>query len=150
MSLKNLTLHFPEETVSFAGGSFNVSGLSLSDIVVIVSMHRARLSEVFKEYAVPGAGAFELDENTALPFIMAFAQMAPGIAAHIIAQAEVREAGEDPQIGIAARLPVDVQAEALEKILKLTFQTEGGPKKVLDTLIRAFAGTMKVTAGLKT
>ena len=150
MSLKDLTLQFPEETIEFAGGSFAVRGLGLSDIVLLVSFHREKLTELFSQYAGNGGDGKTIGAEMGLPMGLAFIQIAPTLAAHIIAHAEVREPGEPPAFEVSMRLPVDVQMEALEKILKLTFQTEGGPKKVLETVIRALAGTMKFTADLAT
>lgn len=150
MSLATITLQFPKETVTFKAGSFEVGGLSLSDLMVLVSVHRDRLNELFSEFVTKGENGLSLSEEAGLPFAMALLQMSPAIAAHIIAQAEVRDEGEEPQFDTAARLPVDVQIDALDKIIRLTFQTEGGPKKVLETLVKAFAGTFKFAAGLKT
>ena len=151
MSLRTLTLTFPEEPVTFAGGKFSVRGLALSDITILVAFHKDRLGELFEQFAVPGADSkLELTPESGVPFALAFIQMAPTIAAHIIALADVREEGEDPDILTALKLPLDVQLDALEKILKLTFQMEGGPKKVLEMVMRAVVATMKFTTGLKT
>lgn len=148
MSLKNITLHLPTETVSFKGGSFDVGGLSLSDITVLVASHKDTLNGIFKQY-VTGEG-IELNPDAGLPLIVDLVQMAPIVVAHAIALAEMREAGEEPQISTALRLPVDVQIEAVEKILRLTFQTEGGLGKVMETVIRAFTGAVKAVPGLRT
>ncbi len=149
MSLKDITLQFPSEPVTFKGGSFQVGGLSLSDITVLVASHKEDLNRLFNQYAAGGDGA-GINPDASLPFIVDLVQMAPIVVAHAIALAEIRDAGAEPQIATALRLPVDVQVDAVEKILRLTFQTEGGLGKVMETVIRAFAGVVKAVPGLRT
>lgn len=140
MSLKDALLHIPSLKVPFKGGSFEVRGLSLSDVTVIVSIHREKLNEILGAYTASGGNLTTLDAEESLPFLIDVVQLAPAVVAHIIAQAEVRPDGEPPQIAGALRLPVDVQIDAIEKVLKLTFETEGGLGKVMETVIRAFTG----------
>jgi hypothetical protein len=151
MALHDLALQFPKETVLCAGGSFDVRGLSLSDITVLVGFHKERLTELFDQFAIKDAnGLKQLSPDASLDFGATALTAAPLLVAHVIAMAEERPHGQDPAISVALKLPVDVQIDAIEKILKLTFSTEGGPKKVLETVVRAVVGTTKFATGLKT
>ena len=64
---------------------------------------------------------------------------APEIVAELIALASGD--GDEESVAIAARLPVPTQLDAIEKIAKLTFITEGGLPKLLETIVRLAQGT---------
>lgn len=141
MGLKHIT--FAESVVEFPGGDITVRGLNLADILTIIQNHRAPLDALFKAIGekaklpkgTPGS-EFELDELGIQ--LMPLISQAPDAAAQIIACA-ADEPGPDG-LRIAKRLPLPVQVDALEKILALTFQTIGGPKKLLETVIRLAQG----------
>jgi len=61
---------------------------------------------------------------------------APELVAHIIACA----VGEADQWEKVHALPAPVQLELLEAAGTLTFAVEGGPKKVMETVIRLMQG----------
>jgi hypothetical protein len=131
VGLKHLRIQ--TETVETAGGEFAVRGLSLPDIAEIFEAERAPLSKLFGEIAVDGAGGVLLDDMAGLA--VKLASVAPSVVARIIASA----ADEEDET-IALELPFPVQIDALEKIGRLTFATEGAAKKVMETIIRMVKG----------
>lgn len=149
MGLKHIV--FASSKVEFAGGDFTVRGLSLSDITFLVQAQRGSLDRLFNSIlekvtkpADDPAGQFNLEEvdlhiNTLLAKF-------PEVGAQIIACGSDELSPEG--LAIAAQLPLPVQVDALDKILALTFQAEGGPKKLLETVIRMAQGTNGLLAGL--
>jgi hypothetical protein len=143
MGLKHLK--FEEALVKFAGGEFAVRGLSLEHITFIVRAHGVALNSVFDKIVQKAAdpeGEFSAGEvgDMVLPFL----QEVPQVAAMIIASG----AGDPSDTELARRLPVPVQVEALEQVLRLTFDAEGGPKKFLQTVIRLMKGTQGLLSQL--
>lgn len=140
MSLKNLS--FATETIKAAGGEFAVRGLSLADLTRLVRRHGRAMSEFFDRMASSG----NVDLERVAVMGSALAEAAPELAAEIIAVA----ADEPELVDTALRLPFPVQIEALEKIALLTFETEGGAKKVVEAVIRSVSGVQTFLADLKT
>lgn len=138
MGLSHLKL--ASETVVTPGGeSFSVRGLSFVDISAVVRPYGPQLGSLFDGFK---DGTFSLDDPTAL--LSNLINRAPEAAALVIAVA-----ADEEDVALAARLPFPVQLEALEKIAGLTFASEGGAKKVLETIIRVATGTTSALASLK-
>lgn len=131
MGLKHIKL--PEAAIKFPGGDFAVRGLSLDDIAYLVGRHGAKMNDLFLEFQKGGA---ELELESLASFAVPLLKAAPEVAAELIACAS----GDPKDWHIAATLPVPVQLEALEKLVELTFNVEGGPKKVVETVIRMAQG----------
>ncbi len=140
MGLKELRL--PEAKVELPDGGFVVRGLSLNDVSILVQRHGKRLSELFQQFTEQG----DLTTETVAAFALPLIQSAPEIAAELIACA----AGDPDDAEIAGRLPFPVQIDALEKIANLTFEAGGGPKKLLETVVRLAQGTTSLLDSLKT
>lgn len=146
MGLKDLRL--PTETVKLPGGeSFAVRGLHTLDIAHLIRRHQGAMEGLFAKFAsdtegdVTAAGA-------------AFLKTAPALAAEVIALAsgELDGASEMDAAAIvanASRLPVAAQLDALEKIVTLTFDGEGGPKKAIETVIKAIRGATDMMVDLR-
>jgi len=140
MSLKSLRL--PEAKVELPDGGFVVRGLSLNDVSILVQRHGKRLNELYQQFTEQG----DLTTETVAAFALPLLQSAPEIAAELIACA----AGDPDDAEIAGRLPFPVQIDALEKIAILTFEAGGGPKKLLETVVRLAQGTTSLLESLKT
>ncbi len=140
MSLKSLRL--PEAKVELPDGDFVVRGLSLNDVSILVQRHGKRLNELYQQFTEQG----DLTTETVAAFALPLLQSAPEIAAELIACA----AGDPDDAEIAGRLPFPVQIDALEKIAILTFEAGGGPKKLLETVVRLAQGTTSLLESLKT
>lgn len=110
-----------------------VRGFSLPDVISTINSQR-HLAEGLFEKVVSG----ELDgQNAEEILVFLFDEFSP-ILGQIIATA----AGEPEEWQVAARLPISVQADALEKILALTFESAGGPGKFVEALQKLLSGTV--------
>lgn len=142
MGLKHLKL--PEARVELADGEhFAVRGLSLNDIAVLVVEHGPKLGELYDQFVALGG---EPTTDALVAFAAPVLHTAPEIAAQLIAAA----AGDAEDVDVAARLPFPVQLDALEKLVKLTFDAGGGAKKVMETVVRLAASTNSLLAVRKT
>lgn len=137
MGLRDISI--PEELVKVSGGEvFAVRGLCLDDISYLMRRHGPHIKKLFEDFTQKG----EVTVEGVAAFAMPILQSAPEIAAELIACA----AGERDATSITARLPVPVQLDALEKLALLTFDAEGGPKKLLETVLRMAQGVSGLVA----
>ncbi|RWO06285.1 MAG: hypothetical protein EOS07_21840 [Mesorhizobium sp.] len=130
------TLIFPTETVDFNGQPIAVRGLCLPDIALIVRGHREVLGELYTK-AIAGTLQGSVEE-IAISMVADFVPLASLVIA----------CGMDaPQhAAIAAKFPLHVQAEALEKIFKLTLVGEGGLEKLMEIVAGAMKGAVSLTS----
>lgn len=134
MSLANYTP--PSRTVSLGGdNSFNVSGLSLQSIEILVRTHLPDVEELFELFM--DGGNFTTDDLNRLALTLA--TRAPGFTANVIALG----AGETDATANAARLPFPIQLQALAEIAELTFAEVGGIKKFVET-VAGLLSSMKI------
>lgn len=132
MGLKHIKL--PSADVEFSGGKFTVRGLSLDDIAYLVGRYKDVFGQLFDQFQAQG----ELDStDSVLAFVGPLIQTAPALASEVIACG----AGDANDWEVARGLPFPVQVEALEHVINLTFAAEGGPKKVLEAVVRLAQGT---------
>lgn len=114
------------EAVKFAGGEFLVRGLSLNDVAALVRKHRPAISALFTEFQ-----SGENLERAAERML----EVAPGAVADLVGLAA--DAGPDDEFD---KLPAGVAIMAVETVGRLTFEGEGGLKKVLEILASAAEG----------
>lgn len=140
MGLKDLQL--PQEEVPFKGGSFFVRGLNIVDISFLIRNHGEAMTGAFNKITESGTeiGVDNVME-LALPIIESF----PSLVAQVIACA----ADEPNEVGMVSRLPFPSQVDAVEKIMALTFDASGGPKKFVETVLRLLEGTNGLLKSLK-
>lgn len=131
MGLKHIKL--PSAEIEFTGGKFAVRGLSLNDIAFLVTRNKDKMSQLFEQFQKQG----DMTQDSVLSMVAPLIETAPILAAEMIACG----AGDADDWELAAKLPFPVQVEALEQIIGFTFSTEGGPKKVLEAVIRLAQGT---------
>lgn len=115
-----------------SGKSFNVSGLSLSHLEILVRTHLPDIKELFSLFE--SGGNFDADGIKAL--CLTLATRAPGFVANVIALA----AGETDATDKAARLPFPTQLLALTEIFEITFTEVGGIKKFMETVAALLSG----------
>jgi hypothetical protein len=135
MGLSHLV--FPEAVVNFSGGSFTVRGLTVEHIAFLVQSHSAKLNGVFNLFTEKAKDGGDIEGQELGAVLMPFLQSAPEVIAHIIACGS----GNPKEASMAAQLPLPVQIEAMEHIIGFTFDAEGGPKKLMETVIRLAQGT---------
>lgn len=127
-----LDLKLPTTQVATPGGSFAVRGLSLEDLVSLHHRYTGEFGAVFdqfREWASTESGDLPpLDQ-----FVAKLLYQAPVLAGQVIAIAADTDTPEG--LTAARRLPPLVQAEALQAIGRLTFQSEEDVKKMLTLVI---------------
>jgi hypothetical protein len=127
------------------GRGFDVSGLSLDAILLIVQRHKKDVGELF-DTLVRQVGQDEgisLDKAEWLGSALLGA--APAIAAEIVTLAAGYESPE--AVEVFRKVPAPIQLDALDKIARLTFTSEMPPKKVFETVVRALTGVSMTLAG---
>lgn len=117
-----------KDEVSFQGGSFQVRGLSLDDISILMRENLSDLDDLLKLYAE------NVDNRVAIAataqFAVSMAREMPALVARLISLAADEPGYEDK----ARQMPLPVQVEALKKIVHLTFAEAGGAKKFFESL----------------
>jgi hypothetical protein len=129
MALKGYAKSQPTEPVELPGGdSFAVRGLSFVDMKALLVKYSGEIASIFDLMAHGKKGAldFESAAATAADFIQKF----PAVAAEII----VIASGEEAAFEDALALPFPVQTDAVQKIVRMTFATEGSVKKFIQTI----------------
>lgn len=129
MALKDLVI--PSITVPALGDTLVVRGLGLDSVIHLLRVQSGPLQEMFSRVTAGDVNAFDVAELS-----VAMLDFAPELAAHIIACA----VGEPDQWAKVFALPAPTQLELLEAAGTLTFAVEGGPKKVMETVIRLMGG----------
>lgn len=139
------------ETIEFPGGSFAVRGLALQDITVLLRAHYATASALFDKYVgesalaaasleVPGAG---LDMGDPKSVVLEALEVAPGMIADVVALA-ADEPGSAP---LVRKMPVVVQVTAIEAVIRLTMEAEGGMEKFIETVTKITGSLASVPVG---
>jgi len=130
VGLKNLVI--PEVTVEIPGNEpLVVRGLGIDSVMFLVRHHRDNLEMLFQQ-AQAGKISAESAEAVALEVIAV-----SGILAGMIIACG---AGEPDEWQKAMQLPMDVQAELLLQIGLLTFASEGGVEKFMQTVLKVMSG----------
>jgi hypothetical protein len=134
-------LKLPEHEIKTTGGSFTVRGLTLPDVAELFRVHATKMEMLFRQYA-----GSEDKSDDVVNASVDLLQAAPELACEVIALA----AGEPNMVAKVVKLPFTVQIEALEAIGRMTFDAEGGPKKVIETVINVMAGLTDLSKDLRT
>lgn len=129
--------------VSVPGGprkneGFYVRGLAMEDVSKILQVHGAALNALYLERVVASGGSMETASIAALG--MAALETVPEAAIAAIAMA----ADAEDQYGDIRRLPLPVQAAALEALLALTFHTEEDLGNFVGAVLRGSESVQKV------
>ena len=132
-SLADLIVDY--ETVTYGDKIFKVTGLTFPHIVYLVRNHRDTLEDLYLKAV---RGELAEDVNTV---VMDLADKASGLSGMIIACGM----GEPSQAEKASTLPLTIQIDALEKIVRLTLVAEGGLEKLMETVTGAVAGLASLT-----
>lgn len=140
MGLKDLKI--PESIIETPGGSFAVRGLSLDDLAWLVRRHGDSMSKLFNDFTASDA---ELTSDSVARFLLPLVEQMPGLISELIACA----AGDAEDAPLVRQQPFPVQIDALEKTIDLTFDAAGGPKKLVETVVRLAQGTTGLLEGLK-
>lgn len=148
-----LTAFTPKtETVDLPdGGKFAVRGLSLEDFTVLLRSHYKAVKSIFDRYVTEAAiEAMDQAENGDQPLglsdlhgvVLEALEAAPGLVGDVIA----RGADETDNPHVARLLPLGVQIDAVEKIVRLTLEAEGGVEKLVESVSRLAGSLTELTA----
>lgn len=121
----------PVGTVEFVGGSFEVKGLSLNDVSVLVQANLQDMEVLFDTFDKGIGDGTNMDFTTIASTLLSHA---PRFVTNAIALACTEDAGFEEKLSAAASLPLPVQVEAIKKVGSLTFEEAGGVKKFLEGL----------------
>jgi hypothetical protein len=132
-------------TVEFPDGDFEVRGLSLPDVAVLVDSHEYVINNIVtkvrtrKEIIEAEGGANdEALANLMGDLFMEIIRESPMLAANIIAIC----ADEPDQMVNASRLPIVTQVEALTAIGDLTFKDMASVKKFVANVTKLIRGIL--------
>ncbi|AGH31468.1 hypothetical protein LOKG_00032 [Loktanella phage pCB2051-A] len=116
---------------------FSVRGLSLPDILSLVAVYREDAVILFDKFAEK--------EDVDMNMVFEVIALAPQLVALLI---NLAADGDESTMETARALSVSVQADALEAIASLTFDAEGGPKKLIETVVRMMGGLTEASAAI--
>lgn len=134
MALRDLKL--PSTNIETPGGSFEVRGLSYSDLMMLATTHGSQLGLLFGK--ITEGGGSPITEERVKSTI---SNLAPQFAEIVAAAIALAADDYSPEgIEIASRLSFNKQTEALEAIFLNTFQSEAELKKFMETIIRMITG----------
>lgn len=119
--------------VVFKGGDFEVRGLALDDVAVLMRSHLSDLNALMDIYSSTAAND-GIKTNAMAKYALKLVKEAPGLVANLIALA----ADEPNEVDAFRRLSMPIQLRAIEAIGTLTFEESGGPKNFIESLINLF------------
>lgn len=115
--------------------SFEVRGISLTDVMLALGDYGPQMSIVFAKIAERRTAGEPLDNTTIRNAIREVASEFPDLFAAVIALAADDYSPEG--IRVVKSLPMMAQVEAIEATFMLTFQSEGDVVKFIEALTRA-------------
>jgi hypothetical protein len=127
-----------------SGGEFAVRGLAPEDFVVLLRNHRETMTQLFEKYVAEAAMVALAEDEADSGVVQMLAsrgvqdlifealERVPALAGDIISRA----ADETENPHLARLLPTGVQLDSLDKIVRLTLESEGGLEKLLETVSR--------------
>lgn len=117
----------PSDTVAFYGKVYQVHGLSASHLIHIVRTHGAALAPLYEQAT---AGRLPADLSAvAVELGDSFTSLAGTVIACGM--------GRPDQAAKCSTLPFAAQLDALDKIVRLTLEVEGGLGKVVEIVTKA-------------
>ncbi|MEP2533551.1 hypothetical protein [Shimia sp.] len=139
------------EKVEIPGGEFTVRGLSLEDFTVLLREHYQPAKAIFDRYVTEGTidaldQAANGDSPLGLSRVHDVLLEAIEAAPALIGDAIARAADETDNPHLARLLPAGVQIEAIQKIVTLTLEAEGGLEKLVETVIKLAGSLTDLTA----
>lgn len=125
-------LFIPTRTIDFRGQNFEVRGIAMPDVMMAVKDYGPQLATLFAKVQ-----SGELETTDVRGAVVELAQELPDVIAAIIALAA--DAYTPERVAVFRKLPVPVQAEAIEAVFHETFASEADVKKLMESLNRMLA-----------
>lgn len=123
-------------TIDFKDGSFQVRGLGLVDLGVLLKDHLDDLDALIALYEKDVRE--DVQAAATAQYAVSLVREAPGLVANVIALAS----DEPDSVDQARSLSMPLQVKALSEIGRLTFEESGGPKNFFESLKKLF-GSMR-------
>lgn len=127
MGLRDIVIR--TKTVTVQDQSFEVRGISMSDVMIAVSDYGPQLSLCFEQFR---RGDIETTDIKAA--LLGLSREFPELLAAIICMAS--DDYDPALVKKVAKLPLSATTEALEAIFGLTFASEAEVKKFMESLTR--------------
>lgn len=106
-----------------------VRGISLDDITAILGSNLVEVDKIFKMYERPEMRDSAIQES--LKTAVTIVKDAPNMVGVLIARC-----CDEPDLAeIARTLPIDIQIDAIQQIVELSFEESGGAKKFFDKML---------------
>ena len=115
-------------------------GLNLTDFGALIADHLAEIEAIYNTYVKDRARLIR--QGSLDTFLISLCTNSPEIVAEVIS----RGAGEPEMKEKAAQLPFSVQAVALSKIARMTFEEAGGLPNLLAALLNLLTESLGVNA----
>lgn len=141
MGLRDIVIR--TKTITAGEATFEVRGLSMSDVMIAALDYGPQLSMVFSKLKSGEVEAVDI-RSTVLELSKEF----PDVMAAIICMAA--DDYDPVMVAKLRRVPITVTVEACEAIFELTFTSEAEVKKLLESLTRIIAtgsGTLATLVG---
>lgn len=132
----------PVDTVDLQGGSFEVKGLSLDDVSVLIQANLDDAENLFEVFNRSVGDGTNIDFKAVAGTLATYS---PRFVSAAIALACTEEAEFNDRLSAAKTLPLPVQIDAIKKIGTLTFEEVGGVKKFLEDLM-VLKGRLRIPA----
>ena len=135
------------------GETFSVRALALEDITILLRKHYAPVSSIFDKYVVRELAVQATQETGSALDLDVSGEVLSGVleqAPLLIADVIARAADEPETAHLVRRFSMGLQVDALTKIVTLTLESEGGPKKMLGNLMAVYQGLKTPVGGPET
>lgn len=122
-------LIIPTETLEYKDGRYRLWPLNTAQVVSIIRSHGTTLVPLYDQAvqgrmpADIGAVAYDMGDT--------FSGLAGAMIAHSM--------GKPDALAVTSKLPFAVQLDAIDKIMRLTMETEGGLGKVVEIVTKTLA-----------
>ncbi len=123
-----------KETVNFDGGQIEVRGLTFPDLSQLFEVNRDAILPIFEKYRNKPGEQILLEDTGGI--IIDFLQAAPVAVTHFICLA----ADEQDNFNAIAQLPIGAVVQIIERVVDLTFRTNGGAgnlKAIVERMVRS-------------
>lgn len=153
MTLRTLkTLDLATKTINLPGGDIAVRGLSIAEIMKLVTLFRPTVATIFEEMAKAAASGAEpsITINQAMEITQNIFTEAPEFVSAVIVLGCGEDLSDTVAFQVARRFELGSQIALVNGIMELTFVASGGPGNVVRLLMSAIAGTSSQIASQPT
>src|SRR5690606_36122431 len=126
--------------------SITVRGIALDDIMKLFRVHGP---DIIKLYDNLTSDKAKLEAGDSAQIVLQALEQFPDLVADLIVLATDAK-NTVAAHAVAKRLPVTVQLNAIEAIIRLTLEDHGGVGELIETVLRMFGGVNGLLTNLRT